>query len=48
MCLCVDMYVCIIWLFHASSYVLILHLCVRYDYVQRCEDTVSIEMRYMN
>ena len=24
----------------------ILHLYVRYDYVQRCEDTVSVELRY--
>ena len=26
----------------------ILHLYVRYDYVQRCEDTVSVELRYIN
>ena len=38
----------IIWLFHVSSYVHILHLYVRYDYVQRCEDTVSVELRYIN
>ena len=25
----------------------ILHLYVRYDYVQRCEDTVSVELRYI-
>ena len=31
-----------------SSYVLILHLYVRYDYVQYCEDTVSVELRYIN
>ena len=29
-------------------YVHILHLYVRYDYVQRCEDTVSVELRYIN
>ena len=26
----------------------ILHLYVCYDYVQRCEDTVSVELRYIN
>ena len=25
----------------------ILHLYVRYDYVQRCEDTISVELRYI-
>ena len=26
----------------------ILHLYVRYGYVQHCEDTVSVESRYIN
>ena len=25
----------------------ILHLYVRYDYVQRCEDTTGVELRYI-
>ena len=25
-----------------------LHLYVRYDYVQSCEDTFSVELRYIN
>ena len=36
------------WLFHVCSYVHILHLYVRYDYVQPCEDSVSVELRYIN
>ena len=26
----------------------ILHVYVRYDYVQRCEDTVSVDLRNIN
>ena len=35
-------------MFHVCSYVHILHLYVLYYYVQRCEDTVSVELRYIN
>ena len=45
--MCRHVYV-YLWLFHVSSYVHILHLYVRYDYVQRCEDTVSVELHYIN
>ena len=31
-----------------SQHVHILCLYVLYDYVQRCEDTVSIELHYIN
>ena len=31
-------------LFHVCSYVHILHLHVCYNYVQRCEDTVGVEL----
>ena len=34
--------------FHVCSYVHELHLYVLYDYVQRCEDTVIVELRYVN
>ena len=37
-----------ILLFHVSSYVHILHLSVCYDNVQRCEDTDSAKLRYIN
>ena len=30
---------------HCNS---LLSLYVRYDYVQRCEDTVSVELHYIN
>ena len=33
---------------HVCSYVHILHLYVLYDDVQRCEDTVSIKLHYIN
>ena len=29
-------------------YVYILRVYVLYDYVQRCQDTVSVELRYIN
>ena len=45
MCLCVDMYM---FMDMIVSCVCSLHLYVRYDYVQRCEDTVSVELRYIN
>ena len=48
MCVCVDMYMCIYMIVSCRSYEHILHLYVRYDYVQRCEDTVSVELRYIN
>ena len=35
-------------MFHVCSYEHILHLYVLYDCVQRCEDTVSVELRDMN
>ena len=31
-----------------KKYVHILHLNVHYEYVQRCEDTVSVKLRYIN
>ena len=31
-----------------SIHVHIMRLCVRYDHVQCCEDTVSVELRYIN
>ena len=46
-CMCRQVYV-YLWLFGVRSYVHIFHLYVRYDYVQRCEDTVSVELRYIN
>ena len=35
-------------MFHICPYVYILRLYVLYEYVQRCEDTVSVELRYIN
>ena len=46
--MCRHVYVYLYDLFHVSSYVHMLHLYVCYDYVQRCEDTVSVELRYIN
>ena len=34
--------------FYVCPYVYILRLHVLYDYVQHCEDTVSVELPYMN
>ena len=45
---CVDMYMCIYMIVPRKYIVHILHLYVHYDYVQRCEDTVSVELRYIN
>ena len=47
MCFCVDMHICMN-VFHVCSYVHISHLYVLNDYVQRCEDTVSVKLRYIN
>ena len=47
-CLHVDCICVWIWLFHICSYVNILHFYVRYDYVQCCEDTISVELCYIN
>ena len=44
MCSSVDMYICMSII--VCSYVHILHLYTGYDYAQRCEDTVSVELRY--
>ena len=47
--LCVDMYMCMNMIVSCmSTYVHILHLYVLYDYVQRCEGTVSVELNYIN
>ena len=48
MCVCVDMYICVFMIVSRKVIVHILHLYVRYDYVQRCEDTVSVELCYIN
>ena len=51
MCLCVDMCMCmnmIVSCMFICSYVHILHLYVRFDYVKRCEDTISVDLRYIN
>ena len=37
-----------LWSGVVRTYLHILHLYARYDYVQRCEDTVSVELRYIN
>ena len=46
-CICVDMYMCMN-MFHACPYVYIYCVYILYDYVQRCGDTVSVELRYIN
>ena len=48
MCVCVDMYMCI-YMIVSRKYIRahIAFVC-SYDYVQRCEDTVSVELRYIN
>ena len=46
--LCADMYNYVYkYDFYVCSYCM-LHLYVRYDYVQRCEDTVSVDLRCIN
>ena len=47
MCLCVDMYMCI-YMIVSCKFMYILHLYVHYDYVQCCEDTISVELGYIN
>ena len=47
MCLCVDMHMCI-YMFVSCKFTRAHIAFVRYDYVQRCEDTVSVELRYIN
>ena len=47
MCVCVDMYMCI-YMIVPRKYIRAHIAFVRYDYVQRCEDTVSVELRYIN
>ena len=47
MCLCVDMYMCMDTIVSCMS--IRAHIAfVRYDYVQRCEGTISVELRYIN
>ena len=48
MCVCVDMYMCIYMIVSRKVIRAHIHLYVRYDCVQRCEDTVSVELRYIN
>ena len=48
MCLCVDMYMCIYMIVSRKVIRAHIDLYVRYGYVQRCEDTVSVELRYLN
>ena len=48
MCLCVDMYMCMNMIVSRLFIRHILHLYVRYHCVQRCEDTVSVELCYKN
>ena len=46
---CMYRHICVrIWLCHACPYVYILRLYVLYDYVQRCEDTFSVELLYID
>ena len=33
---------------HVYVYLYDMHLYERYDYVQGCEDTVNVELRYIN
>ena len=44
----VYVYMCRHVLFHVCLYVHILNLYVLYDYVQRCEGTVSVNLRFVN
>ena len=46
--MCRHVYVYEYDLLTVFSYVHILHLYGRYDYVQCCEDTVSVELLYRN
>ena len=43
MCLCVDMYMCMNMIVSCMFI-----YCVCYDYVQHCEDTISVKMCYIN
>ena len=45
---CVDMYMCIYMIVPCKYIRAHIDLYVRYDYVQRCEETVSVELRYIN
>ena len=47
------MTVCVFMCMHVYVYMIvscmfILHLYVHYDYVQHCEDTVSVKLHYIN
>ena len=46
--ICVEMYMCMNMIVQVCPYVHILRLYVLYDYVQRCEETISIEFRCIN
>ena len=48
MCLCVRMYMCMNMIVLSMFICAVLHLYVLYDYVQRCEDTISVELHYIN
>ena len=41
-------HMCMNMIVQVCPYVHILCLCVLYDYVQRCEDTVSVGLHYIN
>ena len=48
MYICVDLYICMNMIVSCMSiHVHIMCLCVLYDYVQRCEDTVSVKFCYI-
>ena len=47
-CVYVKTYMCMNMIVSLCSRVHILHLYVRFDYVKRCEDTVSVELCYIN
>ena len=41
------MYMCMDMIVYAHTYAHIMRLCVLYDYVQRYEDTIGVEQRYI-
>ena len=48
MYICEDLYICMNMIVSCMSiHVHIMRLCVLYDYVQCCEDTVSVKFRYI-
>ena len=47
--ICVDLYIGINMIVSCLSiYGHIIHVCVLHDCVQRCEDTVNVELRHIN